>query len=86
MGQKATLIYLSCCELGFLLLQLKPFQAAAPTMTQMAQGTRPWSASLSSGPWLRTPDPEKRAWKAKTGQHLPNLSLCVLPSLFSCIY
>lgn len=68
MGQKATLIYLSCCELGFLLLQLKPFQAAVPTMTQTAQGTWPWklSTSLSSGPRLRTPDPEKKAWKAKT--------------------
>lgn len=28
--------HLSCCELGFLLLQLKPFQVAAPTMTQTA--------------------------------------------------
>lgn len=88
MGEKLSLICLSCCELGFLFLLLKAFLADTPTMTQMAQGTCPWSsfASLSSGPRLRTPDPEEKEWKVKTGQHLPNLTSCASPFLFNCIY
>lgn len=77
--------HLSCCRLGFLLLQLKPFRHNKHHDTNSSGMALKLSTSLSSGPRLRrTPDQRKSTERPRPAFTKPESP--VFPPFFSCIH